>query len=69
MAVLQFASLEHEVGAFIFGVIHRTLEVFSSNEHVVKENSQVISELEKLRGKKNLSMSNPSYLLTKASKD
>ena len=46
---------------------------------MVKENAQVMSELEKLRGggggggggggAGNLSMSNPSYLLTRASKD
>ena len=36
---------------------------------MVKENAKVISELEKLREKKNMSMSNPSYLLTRASRD
>ena len=68
--MLQSASLELEVRAFIYGVIHCTLEVFSSIEHVVKKNAQVMSELEKLREKKkNLSVSNLSYQLTKASKD
>ena len=52
MAVLQSASLELEVGAFIYRVINCALEVFSSIEHVVKENAQVIYELEELRGKK-----------------
>ena len=52
LLVLQSASLEPEVGAFISGVIHRAPKVFSSVQHVVKENAQVISELEKLRGKK-----------------
>ena len=32
MVVLQFASLEPAVGAFTYGVIHCTLEVFSSIE-------------------------------------
>ena len=52
MVMLQSASLEPEVRDFIFGVINHALEVFSSIEHVVKENSQVISELEELRGEK-----------------
>ena len=52
MAVLQSASLDTEAEIFLHGVTHRALEVFSSIEHVVKENSQVISELEKLREKK-----------------
>ena len=69
MVVLQSASLEPTIEAFISRVIHCTPEVFSSIEHVVKENAQVMSELEKLREKKNLSMSNPSYLLTRASRD
>ena len=69
MVVLQYASLEPEAGAFIYGVIHRAPEVFSSIKNVVKENAQVMYELEKLRKKKNLSMSNPSYLLTRAPRD
>ena len=68
MAVLQSTSLEPMAGAFIFWVIHRAHEVFSSIEHVVNENAPVMSELEKLREKKNLSTSNPSYLLTRASR-
>ena len=52
MAVLQFASLDPEAEIFLSGVTHRAPEVFSSIEHVVKENAQVISELEKLREKK-----------------
>ena len=43
MTMLQSASLEPKAGAFISRVIHRALEVFSSIEHVVKKNSQVIS--------------------------
>ena len=39
MAVLQSASLEPEVRAFIYGVIHYAPEVFSSIEHVVMENA------------------------------
>ena len=66
--MLQSASLEPAVGAFTSGVIHCTLEVFSAIEHLVKENAQVMSEL-KLKEKKNPSTSNPSYLLTKASRD
>ena len=54
---------------FLYGVIHRALKVFSSIEHVVKENDQVIYELEKLREKKNLSIGNLSYLLTRESRD
>ena len=69
MPMLQSASLEPNVGAFIYGVIHCAPEVFSSIEYVVKENVQVMSELEKLKGKKNMNMSNPSYLLTRASND
>ena len=52
MAVLQFASLEPGTVAFIFGLIYRAPEVFSSINHVVKENDQVVFELEKLKGKK-----------------
>ena len=52
MAVLQSASLKPEVGAFIYGVINRAPKVFSSIKHVVKENAQVITELEELRGEK-----------------
>ena len=69
MAVLQSASLDPEVEIFLYGVTHHALEVFSSIEHVVKENAQVIYELKKLREKKILSMSNPCYLLTRASRD
>ena len=68
MAMLQSISLEPKAGAFIFGVINHVPDVFSSIEHVVKENDQVIFELEVLRGKI-LSMSNPSYLQTTASRD
>ena len=52
MAVLQSASLDPEAEIFLSGVTHRALEVFSSIEHAVKENAQVISELEKLKEKK-----------------
>ena len=52
MAVLQFVSLEHEARDFISKVINCTPKVFCSIEHVVKEDAQVISELEELRGKK-----------------
>ena len=52
MAVLQSVSLNLEAEIFLYGVTHRAPEVFSSIEHVVKENAQVISELEKLREKK-----------------
>ena len=68
MAVLQSASLKHEARAFIYGIINRAPVVFSSIEHVVKEKAQVISELEELRGE-NTSMSNPIYLLTRASRE
>ena len=50
MVVLQCASLEHEVGAFISRVMHHAPEIFSSLDHMVKENAQVMPELEKLRG-------------------
>ena len=43
MVVLQSASLDLEVEIFLSDVRRRALEVFSSNEHVVKENVQVIS--------------------------
>ena len=39
MIVLQSASLEPTVGAFIPRVIHHALEVFSSIKHLVKENA------------------------------
>ena len=52
MTMLQSASLKPEVRAFIYGVITCAPEVFSSIENVVKENGQVISELEELRGEK-----------------
>ena len=52
MEVLQSPSLDPEVEIFLYGFIHRSLEVFSSIKHVVKENAQVIFELEKLREKK-----------------
>ena len=68
MAVLQSVSLDHEAKIFLSRVTHRAPKVFSSIEYVVKENAQLIFELEKLR-EKNQSMSNPSYLLTRASKD
>ena len=66
--MLQSASLGPKARAFISGVIHHAPKLFSSIDHVVNENAQVMSELEKLR-RKNLSMSNPSYLLTRASRD
>ena len=69
MAVLQSSSLDLEAETFLSGVTHRAPEVFSFVEHVVKENAQVIFVLEKLREKKNLSMSNPSHLLTRTSRD
>ena len=52
MAVLQSASLDLKAGTFLYGVIHYVLEVFSSIEHVVKENAQMIYELKRLREKK-----------------
>ena len=52
MVVLQSTSLDPEVEIFLYGVTHRVPEVFSSIEHLVKENAQVISELEKLRERK-----------------
>ena len=51
MTMLQFDFFDPEAGAFISGVIHRAPKVFSSIEHVVKENAQVMFELEKLREK------------------
>ena len=68
MSILQFASLQLKDGAFIYGVLNHAPAVFSSIDHVVKENTQVMSELEELRGE-NMSMSNLIYLLTKASRD
>ena len=50
MAMLQYTYLEPEAKAFIYDVIHCASKVFSSIKHVVKENAQVISKLEKLRG-------------------
>ena len=52
IAVLQSASLDPKAEIFLHGVTHHASEVFSSIEHVVKENAQVIFELEKLREKK-----------------
>ena len=52
MAVLQSVSLDPEAEIFLSGVTYHAPEVFSSIEHVVMENAQVISELEKLREKK-----------------
>ena len=49
IVVLQSASLDPEADIFLYGVTHRAPKVFSSIEHVVKENAQVIYELEKLR--------------------
>ena len=43
MIVLQSAYLELMAGAVISKVINRAPKVFSSIEHVVKENPQVIS--------------------------
>ena len=52
MAVLQSASLYPKAKIFLYGVTHRAPEVFYSIDHVVKENAQLISELEKPRKKK-----------------
>ena len=52
MAVLQSASLDPEAKIFLSRVKHRAPDVFSSIEHVVKDNAQVKYELEKLREKK-----------------
>ena len=52
MAVPQSGFLNPEAEIFLSGVTHRAPEVFSSIEHVVKENAQAISEWEKLREKK-----------------
>ena len=52
MAVLQSASRNPEVEIFLSRVTHHAPEVFSSIDHVVKENGQAISELEKFREKK-----------------
>ena len=52
MEVLQSASLDPEAEIFLSRVTHHALEVFSSIEHVIKENAQVISKMEKLREKK-----------------
>ena len=52
MVVLQSTSLDPKAKIFRYGVTHRATEVFSFIEHVVQENAQVISELEKLREKK-----------------
>ena len=52
MVVLQFSSLDPKVEIFLSRVTHRAPEVFSSIEHVVKKNAQVISKLEKLKEKK-----------------
>ena len=52
MPVLQSTSLDPKAEIFLYEVKHRVPEVFSSIEHVVKENAQVISKLEKLREKK-----------------
>ena len=51
MAVLQSTSLEPEAGDFISRIINHAPTVFSSIAHVVKENAQVMFELEELRGK------------------
>ena len=52
MALLQSASLNPKSEILLYGVTHCASEVFSSIEHVVKVNAQVIFELEKLREKK-----------------
>ena len=52
MAVLQSTSLNPKAGTFLSRVIHHDPKVFSSIEHLVKENAQVISKVEKLREKK-----------------
>ena len=38
MAILQSTSLDPEVEISLYGVTHRASEVFSSIEHVVKDN-------------------------------
>ena len=63
MAVLQSTSLDPEAGTFLSRVTHHAPKVFSTIEHVVKENAQVIFELEKLREKKS------EYEQTKLSTD
>ena len=45
MAMIQLPYLRPEARAFISGIINRAPEVFSSIEHVVKENALVIFEL------------------------
>ena len=52
MAVLQSASLDPKDEIFLSRVTHHALKVFSSIDNLVKENAQVIFELEKLREKK-----------------
>ena len=52
MAMLQSASLEPEARALISRIINLAPAIFSSIEHVVKENAQVMFELEELRWKK-----------------
>ena len=52
MVILQSVSLDPKAEIFLYGVTHHAPEVFSSIEHVLKENAQVISELEKLRERK-----------------
>ena len=52
MTILQSASLDLEAETFLYGVTHCAPKLFSSIEHIVKENAQVIYELEKLREKK-----------------
>ena len=63
MVVLQSASLNAEAEIFFYGVTHYAPEVFSSIEHVGKENAQVISKLEKLKEK------NSEYEQSKLSTD
>ena len=53
MAVFQSISLDLEAKIFLYGGTHREPEVFSSIEHVVKDNAKGIFEFEKLREKKN----------------
>ena len=56
MAVLQYASLDPKAEIFLSRVTHCAPEVFSSIKHVVKDNVQVIYELEKLREKKKIQL-------------
>ena len=52
MAILQSASLDPEAEIFLSALTHHAPGEFSSIKHIVKENAQVISKLEKLMEKK-----------------